>query len=217
MHNAKLIWITPNAEELLCYIARVSNPDGQDKAPGSLISYMIKHGHWSPFEMVNMCVEINTTRTIGRQFLRHSHKVQEFSQRYEEPNKLGEFVFSEARIQDEKNRQASHATDNIELNNWWQEQQIELEHYIKQLYENARKMGIAKELARNVLPEGMTPTRMYFNGNLRDWLFLINLRTGHGTQSEATLVANSLYEITMKEFPITGFEFFSLNQTTNQS
>lgn len=217
MHDAKLIWVTPEAEELLCYIARVSNPDAQDKAPGKLISYMIKHGHWSPFEMVNMCVEINTTRTIGRQFLRHSPKVQEFSQRYEEPNKLGDLVFSEARVQDDKNRQASHETDNESLKDWWKFQQEEIQRLIMNTYERAIDHGIAKEVARNILPEGMTPTRMYFNGNLRDWLFLVNLRMGHGTQSEATLVANSLYEITMKEFPLTGFEFFSQDQTTNQS
>lgn len=216
MHDAKLIWVTPDAEELLCYIARVSNPENQSKEPGSLIKYLIKNKHWSPFEMVSMCVEINTTRTIGRQWLRHNPRPQEFSQRYEEPGKLGNFVFTEARLQDEKNRQASNQTDDQELIDWWNDVQTEISELVSLRYKEAMKRKLAKELARNILPEGMTPTKMYFNGNLRDWLFAIDLRAGHGTQLEATDVAKSLHQISKEVFPLTHSVFFNQDHQANQ-
>ena len=217
MHDAKLIWVTPDAEQLLGDIARVSNPANQGADPANLIGYMIREGHWSPFEMVNMCVEINTTRTIGRQLMRHSPKIQEFSQRYADPSALGNMVFTRVRVQDQKNRQASHDTDDLDLDRWWLDAQTEVEEFLTGKYSEALERGVAKELARNILPEGMTPSRLYFQANLRDWLFMVKLRLGHGTQREATAVAKSLYEILCREFPITTKVFYEKDKMANRS
>lgn len=207
-HTASLVWVTPNAEQLIGDIARVSNPAGQGGDPASLIGYLIRHKHWSPFEMVNMCVEVNTTRTMGRQYLRQSPRPQEFSQRYAEPSDLGAMIYSRARVQDEKNRQASHPATDLELIQWWDDVQAEVEAFISARYREARQRNIAKEQARNILPEGMTPTKMYFQGNLRDWLFTVQTRGGNGTQPEALEIAHKIRAIIYQEFPVTAAAFF---------
>lgn len=167
MSKVKLIWATPNAEELIAYMARVSNPSNQDNpetAP-KLLKYLIRNKHWSPFEMVNVCMEVETTRDIARQILRHrSFSFQEFSQRYAEAQ---DYDISEARLQDASNRQNSIESEDRELQDWWRSQQTSVLTAAKDAYQAALKNGIAKEVARKILPEGMTISRMYVNGTLR--------------------------------------------------
>jgi thymidylate synthase (FAD) len=201
--NVKLVWATPNGDDLLAYQARVSNPNAQVGEKSSrLIHYLLKSNHWSPFEMVNMCVEINTTRDIGRQILRHrSFSFQEFSQRYAE---VSQFVDNrEARLQDAKNRQNSIKTDNIDLLKWWDETQDKVKDIIDLYYTDAIELGIAKEVARTILPEGLTPTKMYMNGNARSWLTYFMTRIGHGTQKEHEDIAKELYLVFKQNFPET--------------
>lgn len=191
-----------SAQDLISYCARVSNPKNQDNfdtAP-KLLKYMVDNKHWSPFEMVNIVMEIETTRDIGRQILRHrSFSFQEFSQRYALVD--GEaFELSEARIQDTKNRQNSIETDDEYLQEMWENMQ---EHVILSAidsYEWAIEKGIAKEVARKVLPEGLTPTRMYMNGTLRSWIHYCQLRMGNGTQKEHQEIAKQCWDILKKEF-----------------
>ena len=201
MHKVELIHVTPNAEELVAYMARVSNPKNQDNketAP-KLIRYLIKHKHWSPFEMVNMCVEIRTTRSIAAQILRHrSFSFQEFSQRYSEVYSLP--VLPRLREQDLINRQNSTPTLDPSLVD-------SLTDDIERHYDNCMKLyhelldkGVAKECAREVLPLS-TPTRMYMNGTLRSWLHYCDLRTANGTQYEHKLIADEVQDIIMTEFP----------------
>ena len=183
-----------DAQELIAYCARVSNPANQFNTETSekLIKYLIKHQHWSPLEMVSACVEITTTRDIARQILRHrSFSFQEFSQRYADPTaELDEaFVLREARLQDTKNRQNSIATDDRYLAIEWERAQKRVLHVVKQEYKWAIDNGIAKEQARAVLPEGLTVSRMYMNGTLRSWIHFIQLRAGNGTQKEHQEVA----------------------------
>src|SRR5690625_2341356 len=167
-HTASLVWITPDAEELLVRIARVSNPDGDRKPAPHLIGYMIWHRHFSPFEMVNLCIEVRTTRDIARQMLRHSSmRPQEFSQRYSDARRLGEPIWREARRQCPDNRQASLPNKDAELESWWQCEQRDIWTKVESVYAEALKRGIAKEVARAVLPEGLTPSRLYFNATLR--------------------------------------------------
>lgn len=209
MHDAKLVWVTPDAEKLIAYIARVSNPDNQDAEPASLIRTVIKRGHWSTLEMVNLCVEINTTRTIGRQWLRHAMRPQEFSQRYAEPSAMGDMVLTDARREHPTDRQMSLTLEDGDTSaEWWDRAQRQVAALTCSYYEEAREQGIAKEIARNILPEGMTPTRMYLNGYLRDWLFATRLRCGNGTQNEASLVAQSVLGIIRSEFPLVSEAFF---------
>lgn len=208
--TAKLIWITPQPEEVVAYCARVSNPANQDKEVGNLLTYCLKHGHYSVFEMASACVEITTTRDIARQILRHrSFSFQEFSQRYAEPSALtDEYVFREARLQDTKNRQNSIATDDSELQNWFDYQQHSIQFAAKQVYHEAIARGIAKEQARVILPEGLTMSRLYMSGNIRSWLHYCGLRSAHGTQLEHSDIAKQIATILKEHFPLSGEQLF---------
>jgi thymidylate synthase (FAD) len=201
--SVKLISITPDAENLIAYCARVSNPTNQEKPVGRLLSYCMEHGHWSVFEMANAVVEINTTRDIARQLLRHrSFSFQEFSQRYAEPSLLGDsFVMRDARLQDTKNRQNSLETDDQELQNWFDYQTWYIQDAARRVYDDAIAKGIAKEVARSVLPEGLTMSRMYVNGTIRSWLHYLNVREGNGTQKEHVAVANQVRDVLKEHLP----------------
>lgn len=199
--KATLIWATPNLESVLAYCARVSNPANQtnDATAAKLLRYCMKNNHWSVFEMGNVCIEIETTRDIARQILRHrSFSFQEFSQRYAV---VGEHDISEARMQDNKNRQNSLPTEDREVRRWWEEQQQKTWKQAKNVYEHALHMGIAKEVARKVLPEGMTMSRMYVNGTVRSWLHYINVRCDDATQKEHREVAQQCKTIVSSLLP----------------
>ena len=210
--NVQLISYSQPAEyfvrdttELIAFCARVSNPSNQTNTDTSekLIRYLIKHQHWSPLEMVSMCLEIVTTRDIARQILRHrSFSFQEFSQRYADPTKELEFELREARLQDTKNRQNSIVTDNLALQAWWEERQKRVIREAKDAYEWAIANGIAKEQARAVLPEGLTKSRLYMNGTLRSWIHFIELRSANGTQKEHQLIAKECAKVIAKVFPM---------------
>ena len=194
---------TPN--DLIAYAARVSNPSNQDNRDTSqkLLRYLIKHKHWSPFEMASACIEINTTRDIARQILRHrSFSFQEFSQRYANPVEELEFVTREARMQDDKNRQNSIETDDWDIENEWHNEQRKVIKVCQKVYKNAIKKGIAKEVARAVLPEGLTKSRMYVNGTIRSWIHFIELRSANGTQKECMEVARECAKAITKIFPM---------------
>jgi len=189
--------------DLIAYCARVSNPSNQANmnTTEKLLGYCIRNKHWSVFEMVNVVIEINTTRDIARQILRHrSFSFQEFSQRYADPSELG-FEVREARLQDKKNRQNSIEVTDAALENAWYHKQHQLLHEIKLGYKWALDNGIAKEQARSILPEGMTMSRLYMNGNLRSWITYIGLREGNGTQKEHREVAVACKGIILQEFP----------------
>ena len=177
-----------SVKELIAYCARVSNPSNQANTQtiDKLLSYLIKHQHWSPFEMVNVCMEINTTRDIARQILRHrSFSYQEFSQRYANPEALGDhFVIREARLQDTKNRQNSIQCDDFDLEMTWISKQTQVIEAASDAYNWAIANGIAKEQARAVLPEGLTKSKLYMNGTIRSWIHYIELREKNGTQKE---------------------------------
>jgi thymidylate synthase (FAD) len=194
-----------NAQELVAFCARVSNPSNQLNTETSekLIKYLIKNAHWSPLEMVSACLEIETTRDIARQILRHrSFSFQEFSQRYANPVKDLEFVTREARLQDLKNRQNSIENNDEEISNMWIEKQEHLINEARETYNWAIENGIAKEQARAVLPEGNTVSRMYMNGTLRSWIHYIDLRSGNGTQKEHMEIAVACAEVITKIFPM---------------
>jgi len=196
-------------QDLVAYCARVSNPANQNNTQTNekLIRYLIKNNHWSPLEMVSVCLEIETTRDIARQILRHrSFSFQEFSQRYAVAD-LG-FECKEARLQDKKNRQNSIQTDNAELQNEWEEQQKRVADNAQAAYKWALDNGIAKEQARAVLPEGMTLSRMYMNGTLRSWVHYISLRSGNGTQKEHRDIAIACAKAIEPIFPMIN-EFIS--------
>ena len=203
IHSASVIHHTKDGDELIAYMARVSNPTNQaNKDSSKLIRYLITHKHWSPFEMVNMCVEINTTRSISAQLLRHrSFSFQEFSQRYADVEGLDLPKPPEIRLQDPKNRQNSIETDDIDKLNIQATIQL---HYSKcyRLYKNLLKDGIAKECAREVLPMG-TPTRLYMNGTLRSWIHYCELRTGNGTQKEHRDIALEIKKLIQQNYPQT--------------
>ena len=194
--NVKLINYSQDPEgrnllEQIAYCARVSNPTNQDNSETAekLVRYLIKNQHWSPLEMVSVCLEIDTTRDIARQILRHrSFSFQEFSQRYADASQLG-FETREARMQDTKNRQNSIETDNLAIQTWWENYQIEVIRKCRDAYQFALDKGIAKEQARAVLPEGITKSRMYMNGTLRSWVHYIQLRSANGTQKEHQEIA----------------------------
>jgi len=194
-----------NTQDLIAYCARVSNPTNQMNTETSerLLKYLVKHKHWSPFEMVSACLEIETTRDIAHQIVRHrSFSFQEFSQRYADPAEFGDqFVIREARLQDEKNRQNSIETDDPELEAHWIHKQREVIAAAKEAYEWAIENGIAKEQARVVLPEGNTKTRLYMNGTLRSWIHYIDLRGDNGTQKEHMEIAHACAEVIAKIFP----------------
>ena len=194
-----------DAQELVAFCARVSNPSNQLNTETSekLITYLIKNAHWSPLEMVSACLEIETTRDIARQMLRHrSFSFQEFSQRYANPVEDLEFVTREARMQDPKNRQNSIDTDNSEIVNEWTSKQNEVIDAATNAYNWAIDSGIAKEQARSVLPEGNTVSRLYMNGTLRSWIHYIELRAGNGTQKEHMEIAKACAEVIHIIFPM---------------
>ena len=202
-NQTKLIHITPNAEELIAYMARVSNPSNQSNTETSakLIKYLIDHQHWSPFEMVNMCVEINTTRSIAAQILRHrSFSFQEFSQRYADVTSIGVPVIPSLRRQDLKNRQNS--IDDLSAEKKQQYMRRIQQHFAEaeDLYREMVSAGVAKECAREVLPLS-SPTRIYMNGSIRSWLHYCDLRTGHGTQREHAVIAGQIQDILYVELP----------------
>ena len=181
------LYVGDNVQELIAYTARVSNPSNQDNTETSerLLRYLIREKHWSPFEMVSACLEVETTRDIARQLLRHrSFSFQEFSQRYADPTKDLKFQLKDARLQDTKNRQNSIVVKNAELQLEWLQQQAEAVNAAKKSYSWAIENGIAKEQARAVLPEGIMESRLYVNGTMRSWIHYIGLRSGHGTQKE---------------------------------
>ena len=199
------VYFVENMTELVAFCARVSNPSNQSNKDTSdkLIRYLIKHAHWSPLEMVSMCLEIETTRDIARQMLRHrSFSFQEFSQRYADPTKELDFVIREARLQDEKNRQNSIETEDNLLQIEWERAQKRVLFAAKREYEWAIKNGIAKEQARAVLPEGLTVSRLYMNGTLRSWIHYIQLRSANGTQKEHMEIARKCAEVIAKVFPM---------------
>ena len=218
MNNAKIIALTNpilsvwetgtetplGAEDFIAYCARVSNPQNQSNtltAP-KLLKYLITHKHWSPFEMVSITMDINTTRDIAHQIVRHrSFSFQEFSQRYADPTKDMGFVTREARLQDHKNRQNSIETDDEDLDKWWINQQANVTREAKEAYEWAIENGIAKEQARAVLPEGLTKTRLYMSGTLRSWIHYIDVRAEEGTQKEHRNIAITAREEILQHFP----------------
>jgi thymidylate synthase (FAD) len=194
-----------NVQELVAFCARVSNPSNQFNTETSekLIGYLVKHAHWSPLEMVSACVEIETTRDIARQILRHrSFAFQEFSQRYADPTKDLDFVIREARLQDTKNRQNSIETSDVELAAWWDAQQKFIIEHVRSIYAQAVEKGIAKEQARCILPEGNTVSRLYMNGTIRSWIHYIELRKENGTQKEHQLVALACAKAIAAIFPM---------------
>jgi thymidylate synthase (FAD) len=194
-----------DAQELIAYCARVSNPSNQFNTETSdrLIRYLVRHQHWSPLEMVSACCEITTTRDIARQILRHrSFSFQEFSQRYADPVKELNFVLREARLQDTTNRQNSIQVEDDLLQIEWERAQKRVLFAVRDAYEWAIKNGIAKEQARAVLPEGMTESRLYMNGTLRSWVHFIELRSGNGTQKEHREIARACAEVIAQVFPM---------------
>jgi thymidylate synthase (FAD) len=198
-----------NLQDLIAFCARVSNPSNQLNTETSekLIKYLVKNAHWSPLEMVSVCLVVETTRDIARQMLRHrSFSFQEFSQRYADPTKDLDFVLREARLQDTKNRQNSvELEDNLfaeNLREQWKWMQQDVIMASTKAYEWAIKNGIAKEQARAVLPEGLTVSRLYMNGTLRSWIHFIQVRSGNGTQKEHMQVALACAEVIAKVFPM---------------
>lgn len=203
--KVKLIWATPNAETLIAYMARVSNPSNQDnqQTASKLLKYLVDNKHWSPFEMVNVCMEIETPRDIARQILRHrSFSFQEFSQRYAVAT---EFDIRECRMQDNKNRQNSLPTQDRELVDLWEKAQNDLIEHALKVYNWGLQQGVAREVARAVLPEGNTMSRMYMNGTLRSWLHYVDIRCDKATQKEHREVADKC-KLVLKELCPSLFE-----------
>ena len=208
--HAELVWATPNAEEMIVKMARVSAPknqDNMDTAP-RLLQYLIKHKHWSPFEMANMCVEIETTRAISPQILRHrSFSFQEFSQRYADTNELGSAVIPHLRRQDNKNRQNSIDDLSPELIASYYRRISQICEDAEHLYREMISNGVAKECARSILPLS-TQTRLFMNGTLRSWIHYLQLRTDNGTQLEHQQIAQQIKQIFCEQFPVIGQAVF---------
>ena len=200
--TVKLVSVTPDAEQLMAYIARVSNPSNQDNEKyAGLLKYCIKHNHWSVFEQSTMTLEIETTRAIAAQILRHrSFTFQEFSQRYAQTTSLGDIELPELRRQDTKNRQNSTDDLDPEITDKFNRQMITLFSSAKSLYEQMLSQGVAKECARMVLPL-CTPTRIYMTGSCRSWIHYINLRSAHGTQKEHMEIAEACRKVFTEQFP----------------
>ena len=200
--NVKLVTVTPDAEQLMAYVARVSNPSNQDTEKyAGLLKYCIKHNHWSVFEQSSMTLEIETTRAIAAQILRHrSFTFQEFSQRYASSNDLGDIELPELRRQDTKNRQNSTDDLDPEIVDKFERQMITLFSSAKSLYTQMLDTGVAKECARMVLPL-CTPTRIYMTGSCRSWIHYINLRSAHGTQKENMVIAEACRKVFTEQFP----------------
>lgn len=216
MNNVRLVGITQptdeikretgieTAQDLVAYVARVSNPSNQanNETAERLLKYLSKHKHWSPYEMVHLVIEINTTRDIARQILRHrSFSFQEFSQRYADPTQSLGFVTRDARLQDQKNRQNSIETDDDDLQKDWEWHQEIVLNAAKNSYAWAIENGIAKEQARAVLPEGLTNSRMYMSGPLRSWIHYCDLRMSNGTQKEHREIAIQCWDVICDQFP----------------
>lgn len=201
MSAVKVVWSTPDGEDAVAFCARVSNPENQvsqETAP-RLLKYLIKHKHWSPFEMANVCMEIETTRDIARQILRHrSFSFQEFSQRYAA---VQGFELSEVRLQDTRNRQNSIEVGDSDLHGWWFKAQQRVRDDAELVYNMALAKGVAKEQARKLLPEGMTMSKMYMNGTLRSWLHYVEIRCDKATQKEHREVAEKCRDELTKLFP----------------
>ena len=212
MSNVSLVWATPDADKHIGYIARVSNPSNQDNPDVSgLLRHCAKNAHWSVFEHASACIEMTTTRDIGRQIIRHrSFSFSEFSQRYSDVSVLGDFVTRECRVQDHKNRQNSFVTEDKELAANWERMQQIVGNDAKRMYEKALKWGIAKEQARALLPEGLTPSRVYVTGTLRSWITYCQVRTDVSTQKEHRLLADEVLSILRVVAPITMSAFFTL-------
>lgn len=208
--TVQLMWATPEADKQIAFMARVSNPENQDNAEFKrLLNYLMKHNHVSPFEMASMCVQIDTTRDISRQILRHrSFSFQEFSGRYEDMTKLGDMVKRECRLQDVKNRQSSLETDDTGTIVDFYKSQNHVWRTAIDNYRLALVNGIAKEQARALLPEGLTPTRLYMTGTLRSWIHYIQVRAGEETQKEHRVVAQGALEVLRQIAPITAAAFF---------
>jgi thymidylate synthase (FAD) len=213
MSTVKVIWSTPEGEDLIAYMARVSAPENQgnkDTGP-KLVKYLIKHKHWSPLEMVNVCMEIETTRDIARQILRHrSFSFQEFSQRYAA---VQGFDLSEVRLQDTKNRQNSiEVPEDNSLHDWWLYAQRRVRDDAELVYNMALAKGVAKEQARKLLPEGLTMSKMYMQGSLRSWLHYVDIRTDVATQKEHREVAQQCATILEGLFPNVMEAFYDTRQ-----
>lgn len=212
--KATIKWATPDADAQILYIARVSNPDNQSNTDTKLLGYLMKHAHVSPFEMANACIEIETTRDIGRQLLRHrSMSFQEFSQRYADATMLGDLEFRECRLQDSNNRQNSLAVDTSDeeqriLALRWGCKQAAVQDWALYAYKWALEHGIAKEQARALLPEGMTPSRMYANATLRTWIHYLQSRLDPSTQKEHRELARAILAELRTVAPITMNAFF---------
>lgn len=207
MSNVKLIAVTTpttpeygeTVAEFIAYVARVSNPGNQwnHATARKLLNFLEREKHWSPFEMANLVLEIRTSRAIGRQIMRHSPRLQEFSQRYSDEIRFLPPV--EARLQDEKNRQNSLPVDDAALAMWWNDAQKEVIELVSKRFREARRKGIAKECARAILPEGLTESVLYLNGNVRDWMHYCAARTNADTQKEHREIAEQVYDILMRE------------------
>jgi thymidylate synthase (FAD) len=204
MHSATLDWITPDAEKIIVENARVSSdPDVASGPDEKLLRYCVKHKHWSIFEQANMCVTIETTRDIGRQILRHrSFHFQEFSQRYADVSILGDAVLREARMRHPTNRQMSLECEDEVSAAAWELAQVSVNKICKKNYDLALSLGIAKEVARAILPEGLTPSKMHMNGTVRDWIHFVAVRTDETAQKEVRLVAQSIDNIFRREMPV---------------
>jgi thymidylate synthase (FAD) len=204
MSSASLVWITPEAEKIVGYCARVSAPANQDNEDiAGLLKYCVKNSHWSVFEMASACIELNVPRDISRQILRHrSFSFQEFSQRYADVGTLPFSGYREARLQDTKNRQNSIENLNNNLKEDWIERQETILHTVETFYKWALANNIAKECARVILPEGLTPSRVYMSGTIRSWLHYLQVRQGNGTQKEHVEISNQIANILAKELPI---------------
>lgn len=202
MATVKLVWATPEAEKYLAYMARVSNPSAEKDQPfARLLKFLIRKKHWSPFDMVNMCVEIEgCPRDVSRQMLRHhSLKFQEFSGRYAEYEKL--LGPREARMQDKDNRQNSLPCEDVELNKLWAQVQKNVSNELMTIYEWALKRGIAKEVARAILPEGLVPSKVHVNGTLRSWIHYFEVRCDPATQKEHRIIAEQIRDVFYETFP----------------
>lgn len=208
--TVNLRWATPNLDAEIAFQGRVSNVENQNNPEFTkLLNYLMTHGHVSPFEMANMCVEINTTRDISRQILRHrSFSFQEYSGRYAEMTDLGDMVERECRLQDKTNRQSSLETDNESLKRGFSNSQNLIWIQCLAAYDAALENGIAKEQARALLPEGLTPTRLYMNGNIRSWIFYLKQRLDPSTQKEHRIIAEQVLQILREVAPITAAAFF---------
>lgn len=213
--EVELVWVTPEAERIICEAARVSAPDGVEKSQSTennirLIRYLVKHKHWSPFEMACMQLRIRTTREVSHQIIRHwTLRPQEFSQRYSKIPPV--FVVSLPRLQDEKNRQASIPTKDPELIDFWLNAQVDVAKFAYERYLEAIDRGIAREVARKILPEGMVSTSMYVTGNLRSWIHYIQTRS-EGSQSEHLWIVAKVANIFREQFPIIYDAVFAENE-----